>query len=400
MISLFKSNFNTLPTALKILLLGVLLSHLAYYIVLPLLPIVLKVLKGLTIVQIGTVLAVSSFSYQGGSVIGGLLADKIGRRMIIVIGAFVKGVGLIGFAIAGTYPLLLMVAMINGLGGGLNSPSTKAAIAALASEGDHRTTVFSLRGIAANLGIASAGLLTYFLIGEESIIIFYISAGLFFVLGIISWLFVPANCGEGECEDITFQSYLEIFKNKAFVIYSIMSIFVWGLFAQFALALPLRAESFMDNPTAVSLVWTFNSILVVIFQTTITNRIIRKINPMNALALGTAFIGFGISSLYFANHFSLLIVSGVIFIIGEMILMPTIDITITQLGTAQLIGTYFGLANFIFGLGEGLGNFGGARLLSLGIQTYLPWISYLTVAVIVALVIYLIRNTKPMKSVF
>ncbi|MBM7661487.1 MFS family permease [Bacillus mesophilus] len=397
---MFKSNFNTLPTALKILLLGVLLSHLAYYIVLPLLPIVLKVLKGLTIVQIGTVLAVSSFSYQGGSVIGGLLADKIGRRMIIVIGAFVKGVGLIGFAIAGTYPLLLMVAMINGLGGGLNSPSTKAAIAALASEGDHRTTVFSLRGIAANLGIASAGLLTYFLIGEESIIIFYISAGLFFVLGIISWLFVPANCGEGECEDITFQSYLEIFKNKAFVIYSIMSIFVWGLFAQFALALPLRAESFMDNPTAVSLVWTFNSILVVIFQTTITNRIIRKINPMNALALGTAFIGFGISSLYFANHFSLLIVSGVIFIIGEMILMPTIDITITQLGTAQLIGTYFGLANFIFGLGEGLGNFGGARLLSLGIQTYLPWISYLTVAVIVALVIYLIRNTKPMKSVF
>ncbi|WP_456277755.1 MFS transporter [Bacillus sp. AK128] len=397
---MFKTDFKSLPRSLKILLFGVLLSHLAYYIVLPLLPIVLKVLKELTIVQIGTVLAVSSFSYQGGSVLGGLLADRIGRRMIIVIGAFVKGVGLIGFALAETYSLLLVVALINGLGGGLNSPSTKAAIAALASEGNHRTTVFSLRGIAANLGIASAGLLTYFLIGEESVIIFYISAGLFFVLGIISWLYVPANCGEGECEDITFQSYLEVFKNKAFVIYSIMSIFVWGLFAQFALALPLRAESFMQNPTAVSLIWTFNSILVVIFQTTITNRIIRKINPMNALALGTTFIGVGISSLYFANHFGLLIVSGVIFIVGEMILMPTIDITITQLGTAKLIGTYFGLANFVFGLGEGLGNFGGARLLSTGIQTYLPWVSYLTVAIIVALVIYLIRNTKPMKSVF
>jgi MFS family permease len=397
---MFKTNFNILPLSLKILLFGVLLSHLAYYIVLPLLPIILKVLKGLTIVQIGTVLAVSSFSYQGGSVLGGFLADKIGRRLIITMGAFIKGIALIGFGLAGTYPLLLVVALVNGFGGGLNSPSTKAAIAALASEEEHRTTVFSLRGMAASLGIGSAGLLTYFLIGEESVIVFYISATLFFVLGIISWLYVPINCGKGECEDISFQSYVDVFKNKAFVIFSIMSIFVWGLYAQFALALPLRAESFMENPTAVSLIWTFNSILVVVFQTTITNRVIKKLNPMNALALGTAFIGVGISSLYFANHFILLIVSGIIFIVGEMILMPTIDVTITQLGTAHLIGTYFGLANFVFGLGEGMGNFGGARLLSVGVQTYLPWISYLTIAVIVALFIYFIRNTKPMKNTF
>ncbi|WP_246946139.1 MFS transporter [Bacillus pinisoli] len=397
---MFKSNFNLLPVSLKILLLGVLLSHLAYYIVLPLLPIVLKVIKGLSIVEIGTVLAVSSFSYQGGSLLGGFLADKIGRRMIITVGALVKGIGLVGFALAGTYPLLLMVAVINGIGGGLNSPSTKAAIAALASEGDHRTTVFSIRGIAANFGIASAGLLTYFLIGDESVMIFYISAALFLILAIISWIYVPANCGEGECEDISFQSYVEVFKNKAFVLYSIMSIFVWGLYAQFALALPLRAESFLENPTVVSLIWTFNSILVVIFQTTITNRVIKKLNPMNALALGTTFIGLGISSLYFANHFSLLIVSGVIFVMGEMILMPTIDVTITRLGTAQLIGTYFGLSNFIFGLGEGLGNFGGARLLNIGIQTYLPWISYLTIALLVAVVIYIIRHTKPIRDVF
>jgi MFS family permease len=308
----FKTNFKSLPLSLKILLLGVLLSHLAYYMVLPLLPIILKVLKGLTIIEIGTVLAVSSFSYQGGSVLGGFLADKIGRRLIITVGAFIKGMALVGFGLASTYSLLLLVALLNGMGGGLNSPSTKAAIAALTSEEDHKTTVFSLRGIAANIGIGSAGLLTYFLIGQESVIVFYISASLFALLGVISWLYVPANCNEGECEDISFHTYRDVLKNKAFVLYSVMSIFVWGLFAQFALALPLRAESFMENPTAVSLIWTFNSILVVLFQTSITNRLLKKMNPMNALALGTTFIGVGISSLYFANHFVLLIVSGVI----------------------------------------------------------------------------------------
>lgn len=366
--------------------------------VLPLLPIILKVLKGLTIVQIGTVLAVSSFSYQGGSILGGFIADKVGRRLIITLGALIKGSALACFAFVSDYPILLIVAFLNGIGGGLNSPSTKAAIAALASEGDHKTTVFSIRGIAANIGVGSAGLLTYFLIGKESVIVFYISAALFALLAIISWLYVPANCNEGDCEELSLRTYKEVFRNRAFVLYSIVSIFVWGLYSQFALAVPLRAESFMKNPTAVSLVWTFNSLLVVLLQTTITNKIIKKLNPMNALAVGTLFIGTGISSLYFVNHFALLILSGVIFVIGEMIIMPTIDVTITRLGTTQLIGTYFGLANFVFGLGEGIGNYSGSRLLSLGIQTYLPWISYFTLAILVSLIIYMIRNQSEMKK--
>jgi MFS family permease len=391
---MFQSNFKQLTLSLKVLLLSVLIAHLAYYLVLPVLPIILKVMKGLSIIQIGTVLAVSSFSYQGGSVLGGVLADKIGRRSIIVLGAIIKAVALVGFGIAETFPLLIGVALMNGIGGGLNAPSTKAAIAALASEGDHKTTVFSIRGIAANLGIGVAGLLTYFVIGEQTVIVFYIAAILFVLLAIISLIFIPANCKEGECEKITLQTYISILKNKSFVIFAIINIFVWGLYAQFALALPLKAESFMENPTAVALIWTFNSILVVSFQTIITNKVIKRIKPVTSFAIGTLFIGLGISSLYFANHFSLLIVSGVIFIVGEMIIMPTIDVTITKLGSAELMGTYFGLANFVFGLGEGLGNFGGSRLLSLGIQTYLPWMTYLFVAISISLFIYLVRKTQ------
>ncbi|MFD1737721.1 MFS transporter [Bacillus salitolerans] len=170
------------------------------------------------------------------------------------------------------------------------------------------------------------------------------------------------------------------------------------MYAQFALALPLRAESFMENPAAVSLVWTFNSILIVMFQTIITNKIIRRIKPMNSLALGTFFIGLGISSLYFANHFLILVICGMIFIMGEMILMPTIDITITRLGSAELIGTYFGLANFVFGLGEGIGNFSGSRLLNVGIQTYLPWITYFSVAVFVSIVIVLFKRDNQVQK--
>lgn len=63
--------------------------------------------------------------------------------------------------------------LLSGLGVGLNAPSTKAAIAALASKEGNKTTAFSLRGIAANMGIAVAGLLTYFILGHPSLFFMY-----------------------------------------------------------------------------------------------------------------------------------------------------------------------------------------------------------------------------------
>lgn len=54
---------------------------------------------------------------------------------------------------------------------GLNAPSTKAAIAALASK-ENQTTAFSLSGIAANIGTATAGLIVFFLISVSLQIIF------------------------------------------------------------------------------------------------------------------------------------------------------------------------------------------------------------------------------------
>ncbi|WP_207953201.1 hypothetical protein [Paenibacillus agricola] len=53
-------------------------------------------------------------------------------------------------------------------------------------------------------------------------------------------------------------------------------------------------------------------------------------------------------------------------IIGEMLIMPTIDSTVSRLATAQMIGVFFGLAIFISGLGEGTGNYAGGRLLVSG----------------------------------
>lgn len=381
-----------------ILMLGVLLSHLGTYMVIPILPIMLRIEAGLSLVEIGTVLATIAISFQFGSVLGGFLADRIGRRFIIGLGALIGAGGLIGFGLFTTYVLLLLMAITIGLGNGLNAPSTKAAIAALASK-ENQTTAFSLRGIAANIGTATAGLIVFFLITGSSQIIFWIAGTIYIVLTLKSWLFLPRNCEDTTpCPIIPSGAYREVIKDKPFLVFGTVSILIWALYAQLALALPLRAADILPDPKSVALIWTINSVIVIFSQGVVTNWIIQRIHPLTALGVGVVFIGFGVGSLYWSSTFIHLVISGAIFVIGEMLILPTIDSTVSQLSRAGLIGLFFGLANMVAGLGGASGNFIGGRLLEIGTEiSYLPWVVYGITGVSICFIILMLKRWKPIQ---
>lgn len=52
------------------------------------------------------------------------------------------------------------------------------------------------------------------------------------------------------------------------------------------------------------------------------------------------FIGAGLGSLYWSTSFYSLLASGVIFIIGEMLIVPTIDSTVSVMANARMIGVF------------------------------------------------------------
>jgi MFS family permease len=390
-------DFRKSGKAMKALLLSVLLLHLGYYMILPILPIYLKLNKGMGIAEIGIILAVIAFSFQGASVLGGFLADRFGRRTIIALGAIIRAGAFVGYAIFQPFWAIIAMSFFNGVGGGLNAPSTKAAIAALASSDENKTTAFSLRGIAANIGTSLAGLMTYFVLGGSSALIFYVAAGLFTVQGIITWFYVPKNCGEEPCPIIPAKSYLQILKNKPFVVFSLVNVLIWALYTQFALAVPLRAAAILSDPGMVSLIWTINSIIVILLQAPISAWLLNRIHAMYALALGIIFVGAGISSLYWTTSFYGLAISGVIFIFGEMLIAPTVDSTVSRFATAQIIGVFFGLANFISSLGEGAGNYAGGQLLSFGTTSPIPWTVYGVSAVFISLLLVALRLWHPIQ---
>lgn len=385
----------------NLLLASVLVLHFASYLVIPILPVILRADKGLDATQIGIVIGVGSLATQAGCIIGGLLSDRIGRKITMVVGAVTEGLGIFGYGFVNSYIALLIFSIINGVGAGIYAPTVKAAIASLASKSaDTGTTAFSLRGIAANIGISAAGLLIYLMSGLGSNISFYAAGIIFFILAILSWIFLPKDCGGDECPVIPPDSYLQIIKNRPFVIFSIASLATWLVYSLFSLLLPLRGEAVLANGRLVGSIWTVTSIIVIIAQGFISKYILQKVNPLTAIFAGVLFLGGGLFMIGLSYSFIFLTFSAVIFLVGEMLMLPTTDSLTSQLAHTELIGAYFSIANLISGLGTALGNFIGGRIINVyGVTgTMVPWIIFAAAAGAAALMIIFVRRLPIMNS--
>lgn len=384
---------------LNVLLGSVLLSHLGTYMVIPLIPLYLMGTKGMSVPEIGFILAVSPFTFQAGSLAGGWLSDRIGRRIVIAVGAWMNAAAIAGYALANDFYAFIGLGLLSGLGVGLNAPSTKAAIASIASQSEHvRTSAFALRGVAANVGIAAAGLLTYFVLGGATAIVFYAAAAMYVLLGGLTFAMLPKGCENAPCKSTPLSAYGSLLKNKPLMAFSAISILIWALYNQLALALPLRAESYLTDPSIVSLIWTINSFVVIALQTPLSRFVIARIHPLSSLLIGIAFIGGGLGSLYWAQSFAGLVVCGMIFIIGEMLVVPTVDATISRMATAQTMGIMFALANVSSGIGEAIGKFSGGQLLGAGATEALPWLTYGAVGAVLCAALAALRLLPAMQQ--
>lgn len=384
--------------SMRTLMLAVVLSHLGTYMIIPLLPIFLKMEKEMTVSQIGFILAVSPFSFQIASLLGGWLADRIGRRRMIAVGAWLNAMAIVGFAWFEHFWSFVGMGLLSGIGVGLHVPSIKAEIASIAEGFRNETTAFSMRGIAANIGIATAGLLTYFVLGGTSVLIFYISGFIYIASGALVWFKVRHDYGSPSYKHKLFGDYVHIFRNRAFVVFCGVSVLIWALYHQLAIGLPLRAEANLEEPGIVSLIWTINSFLVILLQSNMSKWVVSKLHSMHTLSLSILLIGTGIGSLAFATTFTGFVVSGVIFILGEMLLMPTFDAAISRMGTAATLGAYFGISNFIAGVGEGVGKFAGGQLLALGTEKLTPWLIYAVSGLVLAVFLSGLQLWRPIRD--
>lgn len=365
-----------------------------FFMVVPLISIHYVEQLGWATATIGIVLGIRQLFQQGFTVVGGMLADRFGARLLILCGLIMRFVGFGAMAWADTFPLLLGSAIFAALGGALFDSPSSATIAALTTS-ENRARFFSILGVVRNLGMAIGPLVGTWLLDYNFGVVAISAGSCYIVAWIATYVLLPdvaVATGQGK---ITAGIGMAL-RDGRFMLFNALLLGYWFMWTQITLAIPLKATDISGDNNAVSWVYGVNSLMSIVLQYPLMRFTERYLSPASTLALGIGIMAIGLGAIAISPTLTMLLVCVALYSLGGLLASPSQQTVAANLANSAALGSYFGVAGLAIAVGGGMGSFSGGTLYGLGKslqQPYLPWLTFMGVGVItgILLVIYFHR---------
>jgi len=192
-----KAATTKLRPAPGLLLASQLIFNIGFYAVVPFLALVMTRDFGMTATAVGVVLGARVFSQQGLFLVGGMITDRWGPRRAMLVGCLVRICGYLTLALAGSFPLFLLGAVLTGMGGALFSPALESLVGG-AEERRRNTSgkapgLFALLAICGEIGAVAGPLAGALLLGLSFSWAALAGAAVFAVMTGVLWHGIPAG---------------------------------------------------------------------------------------------------------------------------------------------------------------------------------------------------------------
>src|SRR5438445_9784627 len=185
-----KDNLRALPRGAWILFFGTFLNKFGTF-VLPFLAIYLTGL-GYTMAQASLAIGSYGIGTLAASLLGGYLADRLGRRKTIVLSMFSVALAMLCLSQARSLAMISLFSALAGLTGELYRPASSALLADLVPAG-RRVTAFAAYRMALNAGFAFGPATAGFLAKKSFVWLFVGNAITCVLYGVLAWLALPAG---------------------------------------------------------------------------------------------------------------------------------------------------------------------------------------------------------------
>ncbi|MFC0097852.1 MDR family MFS transporter [Micromonospora marina] len=361
---------------LRIMVADTFLMGLGFYALVPLLAYHLLHDLGLSIALTGLLAGVRSASQQGMMLWSGMLADRFGHRRAICLGVLLRAAGFAAFGVVDAVPGLVVASVLAGLGGSLFHPASYALYAEL-TPAPHRTRAYAVREMASNAAFVLGPALGGVLAATNFPALCFVAAGLFVLAGAITWLGLrPDRANAGTSDRMSSLHRLRtVARDRQFRRFVLVSAAAWALFSQLYLAVPVRVGQVLPGTTSLGLVYSVAAIVMVVATVPLTRLAERYLRTGQTLAAGTGALAVGLWLLGVLPGPAGVVTGVVVFTLGQVLLLPTLNGTVSRLAPAGAVASYFGANGLVLSLGGLVGNLGGGWLLDLGggLAQWVPW---------------------------
>ncbi|MFD7656091.1 MDR family MFS transporter [Actinosynnema sp. NPDC059797] len=330
--------------------------------VLPFLSLYLTSDRGLSVTEAGAVLALVGIGQVFSPLIGGVLADRVGRRATLTGGLLATGAAMVAVGYATDVVVLLGLALLLGLVLDLFRPAVQAIVADLVPP-DDRPRAYGLLLWAINLGFSIAMVLGGSLAGAGYLPLFWVDAGTCALFALLVWRAVPETRGTRAGGDPG--GLADVLRDRVMLGVVGLTVLVAFAFLQSLATLPLAMREDGLSPAAYGVVMAVNGIVVVVVQPLIGHRL-GGFDRSRLLAAGMAVLGVGTGATALAATTPVYALCMVVWTLGEVLVHSVGAAVVADLAPAHLRGRYNGAYGTAWGLAAFLAPLGGTQLLVLG----------------------------------
>ncbi|HEY5730007.1 MAG TPA: MFS transporter [Anaerolineales bacterium] len=372
--------YNEYPHAFWTYNLIVFIDRLGGFMLYPFFALYLTQKYDIGMAAVGLLFAAFSISGFVGSAIGGALADRMGRRGVIIVSLLLSSLSALGMGFAPTLVIFIAVSIIVGTLGNIGGPAHEAVVADLLPE-EKRAEGYGIIRVVFNLAVIIAPPIAGLLIAHSYLTLFIVDAAISVIAAIIVFVALPETKPQSHPDAVpetmkqTFAGYGRVFRDRPFVLFIGVTVMMTLVYMNMNTTLGVFLRDFKGLPEiGYGTLLSINALIVVSLQFWLTRRL-EKFNPLYMMAVGTLLYAIGFAMYGFVSGLALFIAAMIIITIGEMVVAPFQQSLVASFAPEDMRGRYMAVSGLTWGIAFMIGPYFAGLLLDSANPNVLWYIS-------------------------
>jgi MFS family permease len=362
MIYKLKELYNEYPRQYWLMITGVVISTAGGSMIWPFLLIYASGKLHLPLSTLATLIAINAGTGLFSSFLAGTLADKVGRKVVMVFSLALNGFAYFFLMSAATYPQFVILMILIGLSNPMYQVGADAMLADMIPS-EKRTEAYAINRIANNAAFGIGPAVGGFLASTSYNLAFYGAASGFVIYSLLLFFLAHETLDKTISErknnsladpDQSVEGYARVFRDKGYMMF--VCLMALGLIAPTMLwiLMPVYAKTNFNIPE-VQYGWipTTNAFMCVFLQYSVT-RVTRRYKTLPVAAAGMVLYSIGVGMVALMTGFSGFWLCMVVLTLGELTLVPTASKYAADTAPANLRGRYLSVYWFGWGLARTL----------------------------------------------